>query len=247
MSVTVLERDRPQETLVPVAPPPKQVHDVGRLPLHSGDRLARVEFERHYADYPDVMAELIEGVVYVSSPVRSTQHGKPHSQVMAWLGAYWAATPGVTVDDNTTLRIDRENELQPDACLWIEDSGRVWVDADDYLAGAPELVVEVAASSASYDLHDKLRIYRRNGVQEYLVLTTLEREMRWYNWQTGDDQLIVPDGDGVLRSQVFPGLWLNVQRFWQGDVAGVLAIAQQGLASDEHAAFVAQLTSAASN
>ncbi len=149
---------------------------------------------------------------------------------MAWLGAYWAATPGVMVNDNTTLRLDRENVLQPDACLWIESSGRAWIDRDDYLAGAPELVVEIAASSVAHDLHDKLRVYRRNGVQEYLVLVAYERQVRWFNWQTGEDREIMPDADGALRSLLFPGLWLDPVRFWEGDVAGLLALLQQGLA-----------------
>lgn len=242
MSVMTLEqRDIPATTHSPA----EKANGAGRLPLHNGDHLSLAEFERRYADHPEIKAELIEGVVYVSSPVRSTRHGKPHSQIMAWLGSYWAATPGVTVDDNTTLRIDLENELQPDACMWIETSGRTRVDADDYLAGAPELIVEVAASSASYDLHEKLRVNRRNGVREYLVLMALEQDVRWYNWQTHEERVIVADDDGVMRSQLFPGLWLKPERFWQGDVAGVLAVLQQGLAAEELASFVKQLAAAA--
>jgi Uma2 family endonuclease len=109
------------------------------------------------------------------------------------------------------------------------------VDRDDYLSGAPELVVEIAASSAAHDLHDKLRVYRRNGVQEYLVLVAYELEVRWFNWQTGEDREITPDDDGMLRSLLFPGLWLDPVRFWQGDVAGLLAVLQQGLATRETA------------
>jgi Uma2 family endonuclease len=150
---------------------------------------------------------------------------------MTWLTVYRGATPGVRTVDNATLRLDRENVLQPDACLWVESSGRAWIDKDDYLAGAPELVVEIAASSAAHDLHDKLRVYRRNGVQEYLVLVAYEREVRWFNWQTGEDREIMPDDDGMLRSLRFPGLWLDPARFWQGEVAGLLAALQQGLAA----------------
>lgn len=128
------------------------------------------------------------------------------------------------------MRLDRENVLQPDACLWIESSGRAWIDPDDYLAGAPELVVEIAASSVAHDLHDKLRVYRRNGVQEYLVLVAYERQVRWFNWQVGEDREIMPDDDGILRSLLFSGLWLDPVRFWEGDVAGLLALLQQGLA-----------------
>ena len=102
-------------------------------------------------------------------------------------------------------------------------------------------------ASVAVDLHDKLRVYHRNGVQEYLVLLALEREVRWYNWQTGEDRVIVADDDGIMRNQLFPGLWLNPERFWQGDVAGVLAALQQGLATEEHAAFAQQLAATASN
>ncbi|HSN78321.1 MAG TPA: Uma2 family endonuclease [Anaerolineae bacterium] len=241
MTVPVLQRDEQQMTQIAPASLARGATGTnggGRLPLHSGDRLTRLEFERRYEAYPDLKAELIEGVVVVSSPVHVRVHGLPHSAIMAWLGAYWAATPGVIVNDNTTLRLDLENVLQPDACLWVENSGRAWIDKDDYLAGAPELVVEIAASSAANDLHDKLRVYRRNGVQEYLVLVTYEQEVHWFNWQSGVDHVITPDADGILRSLLFPGLWLDPTRFWQGDVAGLLAVVQQGLASLDHAAFV---------
>jgi len=222
------------------ASPARGTNGGGRLPLHSGDRLTRLEFERRYEAYPDLKAELIEGVVVVSSPVHVRVHAEPHSLIMTWLTVYRGGTPGVRSADNATLRIDRENELQPDACLWIEHSGRAWIDKDDYLAGAPELIVEIAASSAANDLHDKLRVYRRNGVQEYLVLVTYEQEVHWFNWQSGVDHVITPDADGILRSLLFPGLWLDPARFWQGDVTGLLAVVQQGLASLDHAAFVEQ-------
>lgn len=236
------------ETLVPLtlqtvtAPTSGGANGGGRLPLNSGDRLTRLEFERRYEAYPDSKAELVEGVVYVSSPVRVRNHGQPHSMIMTWLGTYWAATPGVTVGDNTTVRLDLENEPQPDACVWIERSGNAWVDSDDYLAGAPEMVIEIAASSVSYDLHDKLRAYRRNGVQEYLVLAAFDKDVHWFNWRGGEDHLLTPGDDGILRSQIFPGLWLDPVRFWQGDVAGVLTMLQKGLATPEHAQFVQRLS-----
>lgn len=238
MSVVVLERDTQRVMPKTAGAPAAGSNGGGRPPLHSGDRLTRLEFERRYEANPDLQAELLEGVVVVSSPVRVRVHGEPHSLVMTWLTVYRGATPGVRAVDNATLRLDRENVLQPDACLWVESSGRAWVDRDDYLAGAPELVVEIAASSAAHDLHDKLRVYRRNGVQEYLVLVAYEREVRWFNWQTGEDREIMPDDDGMLRSLLFPGLWLDPARFWQGDVAGLLAVVQQGLASPDHGAFV---------
>lgn len=175
------------------------------------------------------------------SPISSQRHGRPHSDIMAWLGVFRAATPNVLVNDNSTLRLDLDNEMQPDACLWIE-GGNAWEDADDFLAGAPELIVEIAASSAAYDMHDKLRAYRRNGVQEYLVLLTYDSDVRWFNWQGETESEITPDDDGIMRSRAFPGLWLHPASFWQGDLAQVLAVLQQGLATEEHQQFAAQLT-----
>ncbi|MFQ5857285.1 MAG: Uma2 family endonuclease [Anaerolineae bacterium] len=213
----------------------------GMPPLNSGDRLSRAEFERRYAARPDIKkAELIEGVVYVSSPVYP-RHGVPHSDIITWLGTYRAATPGIYVSDNTSMRLDADNEPQPDVCVWVDDpTGKALrAPRDSFLEITPDLIVEVAASSASYDLHDKLNAYRRNGVQEYLVLLVYERETRWYEWQDGEYQRLEPDEEGILRSRVLPGLWLQPERFWEGDLAGVLAVLQRGLASPEHEAFVA--------
>lgn len=215
----------------------------GRPPLDSGDRLTRAEFERRYAARPDIKkAELIEGVVYVPSPVYP-QHGEPHSDIITWLGTYRAATPGIRVSDNTSLRLDVDNEPQPDVCVWIDDpTGEgMRVPRDSFLEITPDLVVEVAASSAAYDLHDKLNAYRRNRVQEYLVLVIYEQETRWHTWHEGEYQLLEPDEEGILRSQVLPGLWLQPERFWAGDLAGVLAVLQRGLESPEHQAFVRRL------
>ncbi len=141
-------------------------------PLESGDHLARDEFERRYDAMPHVKkAELIDGVIYVASPVRFRAHGRPHSLVMAWLSDYWAATPGVELADDTTVRLAERDEPQPDALLRIEPQagGHSRVSDDDYLEGPPELVVEVAASSASIDRHKKLQAYERAGVQEYVL------------------------------------------------------------------------------
>ena len=146
--------------------------------LENGDRLTRVEFERRYQAMADTKkAELIEGVVYVASPVRITKHANPHGKMITWLGVYEAATPGVMLGDNPTVRLDFDNEPQPDAILRIDQQkgGQSGISDDDYVEGAPELIVEIAASSASYDLHDKLRAYRRNGVKEYLVWLVQEQ------------------------------------------------------------------------
>jgi Uma2 family endonuclease len=219
-------------------------HDLLLPPLESGDRLSRAEFEHRYNARPDIKkAELIEGVVYVASPVRIRQHSVPHQRISTWVGVYCAETLGVLAADNGTLRLDPTNEPQPDISVWIDETlgGQATVSDDDYLEGAPELLVEVAASTAAYDLHDKLHAYRRNGIQEYLVLQVYERQAIWYRWQEGAYVPMAPDEQGILRSQVFPGLWLDPARFWAGDLAGVLGVLHQGLASLEHTAFVQTL------
>ncbi|MEB3209764.1 MAG: Uma2 family endonuclease [Leptolyngbyaceae bacterium] len=214
--------------------------------LENGDRLTRSEFERRYANMPQVKkAELIEGVVYVAAALRYRRHGNPHSYIMGWLNVYAAYTPGVETADNTTVRLDLENEPQPDALLRIEEAygGQSLISEDDYIEGAPELIVEIASSSASYDLHDKLRAYKRNGVQEYLVWLTEDHEFRWYRLQDDDYVLQNPDASGLLKSFSFPGLWLNVTALLSGQMAEVLTTQQRALDSEDHRHFVARLQS----
>jgi len=224
---------------------PQPAQSVTPPPLQPGDRLSRAEFERRYHAHPDIKkAELIEGVVYMPSPVRFEQHGRPHFNIITWLGVYSAATPGILAGgDNTTVRLDFENEVQPDALLRLEPQhgGRSRVTEDDYLEGPLELVVEIAASSAAYDLHDKRRVYARSGVQEYLAAQIYEQHLDWFILREGVYEALAPDANGVLRSEVFPGLWLHPAALWSGDLATMLAVLQDGLASPEHAAFLERL------
>jgi Uma2 family endonuclease len=213
-------------------------------PLEPGDRLTREEFERRYEAMPHLKkAELIEGVVYMPSPLRFRRHGRPNRHLSTWLGTYEAATPGVEGADNATARLDLENEPQPDALLLIDPArgGQARISADDHIEAAPELVAEVAASSASYDLHTKLDVYRRNGVREYIVWRVLDRQIDWFALRGDRYERLAPGPDGLLRSEVFPGLWLDPEALLRGDLARVLAVVQQGTASPEHAAFVAGL------
>ena len=203
-------------------------------PLENGDRLTRQEFERRYHAMPRVKkAELIEGMVYMPSPLRIKAHGEPHAHVMLWLGTYKAATPGVGVADNPTVRLAPDNEPQPDALLRIEGGGQSHISEDDYVEGAPELIVEIAASSVSYDLHEKLRAYRRNQVQEYLVWRVRDRAFDWFWLQEGEYIQLEPNVDGILCSQTFPGLWLDRVALLEGNLATVLAVLQQGLATND--------------
>lgn len=213
-------------------------------PLQSGDRLSRAEFERRYAAAPDIRkAELIAGIVYLASPLSHRQHGQPHSRVITWLGIYQALTPGVDLSDAPTVRLDLDNEPQPDAVLFVEATagGQTQISADDYIQGSPELIVEIAASSAAIDRGTKKQVYRRNGVQEYVIWQTYDNQLEWFMLVEGEYQPLAPDPDGILRSRVFPGLWLEVDALLNHQMARVLEVLQLGLASPEHAAFVEQL------
>lgn len=217
-------------------------------PLRAGDRLSRAEFERRYAAMLDVKkAELIEGVVYMPSPVSAEEHGEPHFDFNGWLYVYRAHTPGVRGGDNSTLRLDLDNEPQPDGYLRLlpECGGQSRV-IDRYLEGAPELIAEISASSASYDLHDKLNAYRRNGVREYVVWRVWDRAIDWFVLRGGSFDKLVPTSDQIYQSEVFPGLWLDIAAVLRNDAGHVLEVLQQGLASSEHVDFVARLNKARS-
>lgn len=213
-------------------------------PLENGDKLTRHEFERRYHAMANLKkAELIEGVVYVASPLRIKSHGEPHAYIMTWLGVYKAATPGIGFADNATVLIDTDNEPQPDALLRIETEGQSRINKDDYVEGAPELIVEIAASSASYDVHEKLKVYRRNQVQEYLIWRVYDYQFDWFRLQQGEYIQLQPNADNIICSQVFPGLWLDKTALLGGDLGKVLTVVQQGLASPEHENFISRLSS----
>lgn len=214
-------------------------------PLENGDRLSRHEFERRYEAMPHIQkAELVEGVVYVASPLRFESHAKPHGWIITWLGTYPISTPGAELGVEPTVRLDLDNEPQPDGVLFINSSStrQAQLSADDYIEGAPELVVEIAASSAAYDLYDKKKAYRRNGVQEYIVWQIFENKLDWFYLSEGEYVPLEPDATGVVRSLIFPGLWLSVPALLSGNMVQVLAVLQEGLNSPEHAEFVKRLS-----
>lgn len=242
MAVKLMER----EVLVP----PANLESNGKAshepaPLQPGDFLTRPEFERRYQLHPEIKkAELIEGIVYPQLSVSALQHGDPHFNLVAWLGSYSALTLNITGSDNASLRLDLRNEPQPDALLRLDPElgGHCAIDVDGYLVGAPELIVEIAASSRSYDMNQKKQVYARHGVQEYLVVQMYEKVVSWFALREGEYQVLPAGEDGVLRSEVFPGLWLESAAIWQDDLAALLNTARQGLASPEHAQFVERLS-----
>lgn len=196
---------------------------------------------------PDVnKAELIEGIVYMPSPVRQTSHGKPHVILASWLGYYISKTPGLEdFGDNSTVRLDEDNEPQPDLHLMLPPlaGGKAKVDEDGYVSGTPELICEVAASSVSIDLHAKLNAYRRNGVREYLVWQTEDGVVDFFVLHDGKYEAIKPADDVSLRSGMFPGLWLDPAALLQNDLPKLFQSIDKGVATPEHAAFVERLKS----
>ncbi len=217
-------------------------------PLENGDCLTRDEFERRYAAMPHVKkAELIEGMVHMPSPVRIEQHAAPSAELITWLGTYRAQTPGIRVGDNATVRLDLDNEPQPDAILFVQPAhgGNVKVSDDGYVEGSPEFVAEVAASSVSIDLHAKFRVYRRSQVREYLVWRVQDKAIDWFVLREGEYQRLTPGADGVIESTIFGGLRLHVEAMIRGDLAKVLEVLHQGLGSLAHAEFVQRMEAAA--
>ena len=220
----------------------------GPIPrLESGDRLSADEYMRRYEAMPGTRAELVEGVVYVSSPV-SMPHGDSHIDLSIWAGTYRVYTPGVGAGADATVLLDPDNTPQPDVHVRIlpESGGRIRVSEGErkFIVGAPEMTIEVAASSVSYDLHDKMESYRRNEVWEYLVWRVEDEQIDWFALRDGQYARIEPDADGLLKSAFFPGLWLDADAALGGDMPRVLQALNLGLASPEHAAFVARLAEA---
>jgi Uma2 family endonuclease len=219
----------------------------GGLPpdyLNNGDRLTQKEFHALYERMPEnVHAELIEGTVYMSSPLR-VRHGSSHPWLTTAFVYYMGHTPGVQVCDNTTVILGNESEPQPDLLLRVlpEYGGRTGTTSTDFITGPPELIVEVADSTRSLDLGDKQIQYARNGVLEYLVLNVQDARISWYDLAA--NRSIEVDPDGVIRVRTFPGLWIHVEALLRQELTPLLATLDRGLATPEHAAFVAKLAAA---
>jgi Uma2 family endonuclease len=211
-------------------------------PLVPGQRLDQPTFhERYLAMPPETRAELVGGVVYMPSPVRS-EHGDFDDVVSYWLVHYRRYTAGVLSGKNVTTILGDSGEVQPDSQLRIlEDRGGLTRIVDGYVVGPPEFIVEIARSSRRFDLGLKKRDYERAGVLEYLVLSVDPEEALWFLRQ--DDRLVplAAGSDGVFRSKVFPGLWLDPVAFFAEDLDRMMAVLDEGLATAEHAAFAARL------
>jgi Uma2 family endonuclease len=212
--------------------------------LENGDCLSRDEFERRYAAMPDVKAELLEGVVYMSSPVGVKKHGRPHAYILTWVTTYHLSTSHTDVGDNSTVRLSDIDEPQPDVFLMLSGvpHAQAKVDEDDYIEGAPELVIEVSSSTVSRDLNKKKAIYQKRGILEYIVWRVEDSAIDWFVLRNGNYEMLSAV-DEALKSNVFPGLWLDAAALLSGDMQKVISTLQAGIASPEHAAFVRALQS----
>src|SRR5215510_10043363 len=231
------------EKLQTAPTPPAALNLLHLPPLESGDYLDQATFHARYAAMPsDFRAELIGGVVFVPAPLR-LEHGESHALIIGWLTNYWSATPGTSVRDNATAILGDDSEPQPDATLVMEpgSGGQSSVSEDGYATGPPELIVEVASSSESIDLHAKRRDYEQAGVLEYVVVVLRQRVVRWFVLQDGTYQEVAADASGIFTSTIFPGLRLDAPALIGLNGRQVMATLQHGIETPEHAAFVQQL------
>jgi hypothetical protein len=214
--------------------------------LVDGQRLGQAEFMRRYElTPPGFTAELIGGVVHVASPL-GRKHGGSSLEICGWLAWYQAHTPGVEGLADATTVMDDLGVPQPDAQLRIRpEYGGQTRDEGKYVGGAPELAVEIARSTRLFDLGAKRTDYERAGIREYIVVTIDPNDVHWHRRRGKKLVKVRPDHDGLYRSKVFPGLWLDPVALLNGDIVAVFATLDRGLASPEHAAFVAQLADAA--
>ena len=188
--------------------------------LENGDVMSRAEFHRRYSQCPDLhRVELIEGVVYMPSPIRFKGHGREQILVLHWLLRYTESHDGIEAVGPVTVLLDDENEPEPDAMLFRVTEDRF---EDDYVYGAPELIVEIAGSSRARDLHQKKRAYEGAGVREYIVWRTQEKALDWFVLRDGKYAAQVADEAGMIESAEFPGLRLDVGAMLAMDRARVL-------------------------
>jgi Uma2 family endonuclease len=216
--------------------------------LVTGERMDVEEFLRRWEELPDLKnAELIDGVVHVSSPV-SLEHGDLDTLILMWLAYYAHATPGCRAGNNSTWFM-LDSAPQPDAHLRIlpaygGQSRERTRDKKSYSTGAPELAVEICVTSTDVDFGPKRKLYESAGVREYITIETFRERLIWRVLEDGVYASQLSSEDGILRSQIFPGLWLDVAAFWANDGAKMLAALNSGIAAEEHQRFVERLAGA---
>jgi Uma2 family endonuclease len=217
-------------------------------PLIDGQRLDQPTFHALYeAMPPGTRAELINGVVHMPSPV-GIEHSRADFPSLMWLGQYEVNTPGVEALGNVSTALGLKSEIQPDGLLRIlPDYGGRTVNDSRFVRGAPELVIETAHSSRYTDLGPKFDDYEQAGVLEYIVRSIEPDEVYWFVLKRGRFVEFPPGPDGICRSEVFPGLWLDPAALLTRDIARLQSLVNLGCATPEHAAFLARLAEAKSS
>ena len=223
------------------------------MALRNGDRMKQAEFHQAYLLMPDnYHAELIGGIVYEPSPV-GYEHSEFEPDLSALLHRYAKAAIGVGLCSNGSVILSEDDEVQPDLFLRIKDeyNGQSKLTPKtlsksmiQYVAGAPELVAEVAYSSRAIDLHLKKHTYKKHGVCEYLVLCLNPKEIRWFS--LSDSGVLKPDANGIFRSVVFPGLWIHGPALLESKFDICENTLTQGLESPEFEAFKLKLANVGS-
>ena len=210
-------------------------------PLENGDHLDQKTFHQRYEAMPGVRAELIGGIVFMSSP-QKIRHGYHHSRLAQLTCDYVDDTPGTEACVNSTAILGPDAEPQPDAFLYIlPDCGGQTTEEDGYMKGAPEWVGEIGDSTESIDLNRKKLDYEKAGVREYMVAAVRTRQLFWFSRRRGKFKPLAAGADGIIRSEVFPGFWLDAEAFLERDSKRLRAVLRRGLESPEHAEFVAKL------
>jgi len=223
---------------------PRKRDERGIPLLNPGDRLSQPEFHRRYETYPDdTRFELIGGIVYMMAPA-GFEHGRSGYDLTGILWAYERATPGVVGATGPTVILGESSEPEPDLVLMIapDHGGRTrlkQINHKHYIEGPPELIVEVAHSTITFDLNAKRKDYQRGGVHEYIVLCLPQPSVKWFDLQQ-DDELSIGE-DGVLRSIAFPGLWIDAPALRDRNPDRLMKTLQRGIDSREHQEFVARL------
>lgn len=197
-------------------------------PLESGDLLDAAEYWRRYcATWEKLRAERINGKVYIMSPLRAVHHGNPHFLLAHWIATFAMHDPTLTGSDNATVRLNTDNDPQPDLCL-LRIGGQTHFDDEGFIIGAPEMIIEIAGSSASYDFGEKREVYEAAGVGEYLVFEAMEGRIQWWRSDKGRFFEITPE-NGIYKSVLFPGLWLDAGALRSANAVALIATLQRGM------------------
>lgn len=206
--------------------------------------MSQPEFHRAYDAMPEeYRAELIGGIVFEPSPL-GYPHGKFDTRLSYLLEHYAAQTPGLQAVQGVTVILGPKDEVQPDVVLRIapkyggQSQNTRKREGRFYIKGAPEVVAEIAHSSAAIDLHLKKERYAVGGVKEYIVVCLKPARVHWFDL---DCQTELKTVKGVFKSRVFPGLWIDRVGLLELDYKRSMAALNEGMASREYIEFVEAL------